>query len=60
MFATCRLGLHISGELAADAVVVGTDVVKTPTSELLGTMELPTHKFNAAILGFADVKSNDR
>ena len=37
---TCRLGLHVSGKLAADAVVVGADVVKTPASELLGTVEL--------------------
>lgn len=44
MFVTCRLGLHISGKFAADAVVVGTDVVKTPASELLGTVELSTHK----------------
>lgn len=44
MFVTCRLGLHISGKLAADAVVVGTDVVKTPASELLGTVELSAHK----------------
>ncbi len=41
---TCRLGLHVSGKLAADTVVVGADVVETPASELLGTVELPTYK----------------
>lgn len=37
---TCRLCLHVSGKLAADTIVVGADVVKTPASELLGTVEL--------------------
>lgn len=41
---TCRLGLHVSGKLAADTVVIGADVVKTPTTELLGTVELSTYK----------------
>lgn len=41
---TCRFGLHVSGKLAADTVVVGANVVKTPASELLGTVELPTYK----------------
>lgn len=41
---TCRLGLHVSGKLAADAVVVGADVVKTPACELLSAMELSTYK----------------
>lgn len=44
MCITCRLGLHVSGKLAADTVVVGADVVETPTSELLGTMELSIYK----------------
>lgn len=39
---TCRLGLHVSGKFAADTVVIGANVMKTPSSELLGTMELQT------------------
>lgn len=39
---TCRLGLHVSGKFAADAVVIGANVMKTPSSELLSTMELQT------------------
>lgn len=46
IFVTCRLGLHVSGKLATDAVVVSTDVVKTPSRELLGSMELSTNKIN--------------
>lgn len=44
MCVTCRLGLHVSGKLATDTVVVGADVVKTPSSELLSTVELSTYK----------------
>lgn len=39
---TCRLGLHVSGKFAADTVVIGANVMKTPSSELLSTMELRT------------------
>lgn len=41
---TCRIGPHLSGKLAADTVVVGADVVKTPASELLGAVELSRYK----------------
>lgn len=41
---TCRLGFHVSGKLAANTVVVGADVVKTPASQLLCTMELLEYK----------------
>lgn len=44
MCITCRLGFHVTGKLAADTVVVGADVVKTPASELLGTVELLNYK----------------
>ena len=44
MCVTCRFGLHVSGELAANAVVVGADVVKAPASQLLSTMELSRYK----------------
>lgn len=44
MCVTCRLGLHVSGKLATDTVVVGADVVKAPSSQLLGTVELSTYK----------------
>lgn len=43
-YCTCRLGLHLSGKLATDTVVVGADVVKTPASELLGAVELSTYQ----------------
>jgi hypothetical protein len=33
-------GLHVSGELAAHIVVVGTDVVETPVGQLVRTVEL--------------------
>lgn len=39
---TCRLGLHVSRKFAADTVVIGANVMKTPSSELLSTMELQT------------------
>lgn len=54
MCVTCRLGLHLSGKLAADAVIVGADVVKTPTGELLGAVELPTYKSVSVISVFVD------
>lgn len=41
---TCRLGLHVSGKLAANTVVVGADVVKAPASQLLGAVELSRYK----------------
>lgn len=44
MCVTCRLGLHVSGKLATDTVVVGANVVKTPASKLLGTVELSTYE----------------
>lgn len=40
MCVTWRLGLHVSGEFTADTIVIGADVVKTPSSKLLSAMEL--------------------
>lgn len=37
-------GLHVSGELAAHVVVVGADVMETPVSQLVCTMELGTEQ----------------
>lgn len=40
---TCRFGPHVSGEFAADVVVVGADVVKAPIGELVGAVKLKSH-----------------
>lgn len=37
---TSRHGLHVTGKLAADVVVVGADVVEAPVGELVGAVEL--------------------
>lgn len=43
-------GLHVSGELATHIVVVGADVVKTPVSQLVRTVELGTDR-SMSVLG---------
>lgn len=37
---TSRHGLHVPGELAADVVVVGADVMEAPVGELVGAVKL--------------------
>ncbi len=41
---TWRHGLHVFGELAADAVIISADVMKTPSRQLLGIVELQKEK----------------
>lgn len=52
---TCRLGLHVSGKFAADTVVIGANVMKTPSGELLSTVELQT---KTLIMEFASAPSH--
>lgn len=40
--------LHLSGEAAADAVVVGADIVQAPCSQLLGIVELWAERVSGA------------